>query len=651
MVEGSLPPGINLSAAGLIYGAPADPRSEPFEFLLEVTDSGTPPQRATQRFSLSVAPSELRIILDVPALRIVPSAEPPRKRVDEPSLAPASAIQRVSYEPDAKLHWVVPLQAESNIAAAREQSKSALPGNSSRASRSKPIDPSTFIHIFEDTKTGKRWSLYAPEPQGQKRSLQLTADLDSSLVIVPDGSKMGDDPALNRLYMTAKLASGDTSKDIPVIGYAEIGRDRATMASQSGAAFQSAANVQAMIFNMAYTVGDILRSVYSAPSEATSELSPVALTAEDWMKQNREIDFRSKEIVGIDTQITASLKAAKLDDPVVQPLLQRFRLYQPEIQAISDFFVKKDNLEIVEKVGVEVFWIDRDSMERIAQQFKDNIHTAFDSNSTPLAQAQALEDLLERVKLVYKDFGEFRRDIRDEIKDTHKGETHTKEEWDAIFAEAILTVAAERRKVAFDQLKKLLATGSISLPTNQAKDGDRLTLTVESVPADGGTGGIPVVFEITIKKYGAKIQWSPSLLFVRRLGVTDAEAAPPTGSTAAPLNRVNFAPSPGMTFGIAYFKRGYSSWDKFARALGPGIGMNVTFMNYNDPSFNLATTQFTNTSGTDVQVGAGLIGSLFDNKLQLSYGWNLNVERRRNYFAVGFGFIEIGKEVAKYVSR
>src|SRR5262249_40062964 len=161
-----------------------------------------------------------------------------------------------SYEPETKLHWVVPLQAESNIVAAREQSKSTLPGNSSRASRPKPepIDPSTFIHIFEDTKTGKRWLLYAPEPQGQKRSLQLTADLDSSLVIVPDGLKMGDDPALNKLFMTAKLASGDTSKDIPVIGYAEIGRDRATMASQSGAAFQSAANVQAMIFNMAYTV-------------------------------------------------------------------------------------------------------------------------------------------------------------------------------------------------------------------------------------------------------------------------------------------------------------------------------------------------------------------------------------------------------------
>jgi hypothetical protein len=89
-----------------------------------------------------------------------------------------------------------------------------------------------------------------------------------------------------------------------------------------------------------------------------------------------------------------------------------------------------------------------------------------------------------------------------------------------------------------------------------------------------------------------------------------------------------------MTFGIAYFKRGNTRRDKFLRALGPGAGMNVTFMNFNDPSFDLSTSKFVNTTGTNVQVGAGIVGSLFDNKLQFSYGWNLNVERRRSYVAV-----------------
>src|SRR5207245_462183 len=97
-------------------------------------------------------------------------------------------------------------------------------------------------------------------------------------------------------------------------------------------------------------------------------------------------------------------------------------------------------------------------------------------------------------------------------------------EWNKKYQDAIGDYAKSQRKSAFGRLKNLLATGTISLAASKAKDGDRLTLKVESCPSDCSQGGIPAVFEIAIKKYGAKIQWSPSLLFVRRLSVTDAEA-------------------------------------------------------------------------------------------------------------------------------
>ncbi len=74
-------------------------------------------------------------------------------------------------------------------------------------------------------------------------------------------------------------------------------------------------------------------------------------------------------------------------------------------------------------------------------------------------------------------------------------------------------------------------------------------------------------------------------------------------------------------------------------------------LNFNDPAFDVASGKFLSTTGTNVQVGAGVIASLFDNKIQSSYGWNLNVERRRSYVAVGFGFIELGKQLAKYVGK
>ena len=656
VVAGDLPPGIKLLTTGVLIGSPTGAQSQPFGFAAEVEDSERPPQRSVQRLSLIVVSSPLRIVLRDASPNAVPRSNAGTSNPEPPSIRELQVgheepeVRQISYTPARLAHWIVPLQAGGDSPPAQASSPYDVQHGQGRPKPAPrdPLDPATFIRIFEDTKAGSHLNRYEPVRKGSKNALQFAVDLESSILIAPDGEKMGDDPALNKLYVTAKLASGDASKDVVVSGYSVIGQDKSTMAAQSGTAFQSAANVEAMVFNMAYTVGDIIRYVY-LPTQPAATNAQEAFP--DWLKAHQEVDFQSEQARSVDAAIS---QAAQSDHPFSSAELQRarerFRLYQPEIQAISDFFVQPENLAIVERVGVEVFWIDRNSLQAIAQQYKNNIQIAFDSKSTASAQAQALEDLLERTKLVYKDFGDFRRDIRNQLA-PFESEAHTDAQWNARFEDAILSYSDRKRKQAFAQLKSHLATGSISLSDYQAKDGDRLTVTVESLPADSTSGGVPVVFQIAIKKYGAKIQWSPSLLFIRRLGVTDAEATPPTGSTAAPINRVNFAPSPGMTFGVAYFKRGQRGGDKFLRALGPGIGMNVTFMNFNDPSFDLASGKFVNTTGTNVQVGAGAIASLFDNKIQFSYGWNLNVEHRRNYFGVGFGFIEIGKELTKYIGK
>ena len=662
VVAGDLPKGISLSATGTLKGVPANPKLEPFEFSVEVRDSEQPPQSSVQRLRLGVTPSELHIVLPKPPLKILTPtnsadtiSSPP-----QPDRSQDAGVKQVSYTPARALRWVVPVQA----AARSSNSQTPTTGQDRQGEQKSPkapLDPATFIQIFEDTKDGNHLSRYLPVQQGSKNALQFGVDLESSVLIAPDPDKMGEDPALNKLYITAKLASGDSSKDLVVSGYSEIGQDKSTMTAQSGTAFQSAANVEAMIFNMAYTVGDIIHYVYLQPAQANSQEQKGSAddtqmntqkTFEQWLLTHGEADFHSANAQNADKNISGALLMDKpFSVPELQRLQARLRLYLPEIKAISDFFLQKENLAIVERVGVDVFWIDRSSLQAIAQQYQDNVQTAFDEKSTPQAQAQALAILLERTKLVYQDFGEYRNYVRQQLNKAAGTQTHTDEEWNTLFENEILKYSHEKRKAAFKQLKTRLATGSISLPEYQAKDGDRLTITVESLPAESNTGGVPVVFYIAIKKYGAKIQWSPSLLFIRRLGVTDAEVTPPTGSNATPLNRVNFAASPGMTFGVAYFKRGESKGDKFMRALGPGIGMNVTFMNFSDPSFDLATQKFVNTTGTNVQVGAGVIGSLFDNKLQFSYGWNLNVEHRRSYFGVGFGFIEVGKEVTKYITK
>jgi len=638
------------ATSGTLTGTPTSPRVEPFKFVLEVSDSSQPPQRVAQQFALAVAAGQLRILPILARIEIVP---PPQDQSVAPT--PPDPPVALAFDPPA-LNVPRPVAvsvatrqtlAFADLPSAQTEPTAATPRRSARTrnatSEKVGFDPATFIRIYEDTKGGGHIEIHNPKSRHDAGS-HLSVDAESSVVIVPDGALLqNSDLSLNKLFMSAVLSSEDKQQNLEVVGYSEVGKDKATSEGQRGMAFQTSENIQNMVLNMASTSVDIIKYVYEVGDD--------------------------KSIYDADVQ--TRVKSPLTDAAQKQRARDRFALYRPEVQAIADFFSNEQNLSLVRIMGKEIFWIDSASLEEIAKQYKENVRIAFDPTSKDSAVDEALTQLLERTKLVVADF----RDLVLEIKKTENETCPANEAQLALDKQpcsctdqmnaslpkadqdhlrrtcAIEKVANEMRSNAFRELAKLFSPGSISLRSAKAADGNLLTVTVEAVGADGSPVGIPAVFEIDIKKYGAKIQWSPSLLFVRRLGVTDAEAAPPTGSTTPPISKINFAPSPGMTFGIAYFKRGYSKSDKFLRALGPGAGMNVTFMNFNDPSFDLSTQKFVNTSGTNVQVGAGLIGSLFDNKIQFSYGWNLNVENRRRYFGVGFGFIEIGKELTKYIPK
>jgi Putative Ig domain/Galactose oxidase, central domain/Kelch motif len=68
LIGGSLPPGLNLSAAGIISGTPTVVGT--FPFVVQVTDTGTPQHIASRQFSITVAPP---VAITTPAL---PSAAP-----------------------------------------------------------------------------------------------------------------------------------------------------------------------------------------------------------------------------------------------------------------------------------------------------------------------------------------------------------------------------------------------------------------------------------------------------------------------------------------------------------------------------------------------------------------------------------------------
>jgi len=217
------------------------------------------------------------------------------------------------------------------------------------------------------------------------------------------------------------------------------------------------------------------------------------------------------------------------------------------------------------------------------------------------------------------------------------------------------------------QLKQYLVPGQIFLAADNAKPGDTVTLRVEARESAGAAVGIPAQFLLNVRDRSTRVAISPSLLFIKRLDVTDADIAV---TNPQAIKKVDYSPFPGVTFGAVFHSRGLrkvedQSWDyeatetfasRFRGALAPGIAMNVTFMNFGDPrDFNPAANDgagaFTTTTGTNFEVGAGLVLSLFDNNLQFTWGYNLNASRKNRYFGVGFGFIEIGKRLAGFLGQ
>lgn len=61
LVQGELPPGLQLTAAGSLTGTPTGTRADAYLFELSVSDSSQPPQSATLRFSIAIASARLRV--------------------------------------------------------------------------------------------------------------------------------------------------------------------------------------------------------------------------------------------------------------------------------------------------------------------------------------------------------------------------------------------------------------------------------------------------------------------------------------------------------------------------------------------------------------------------------------------------------------
>lgn len=151
---------------------------------------------------------------------------------------------------------------------------------------------------------------------------------------------------------------------------------------------------------------------------------------------------------------------------------------------------------------------------------------------------------------------------------------------------------------------------------------------------------IDSIFEVG--RFGLHVRFSDTALFVQRLGEDRANSS---GTNPVLFDSVNFRPAPGVYYGFNYYHRRHAS----IRLLEPGFGMHIVFLNWNDRPRDSAVADVDVTHTTNLQIGIGLTGSMFDGTVVGAFGWNLHVKDQRPYIGVGFSITGLARKIAQFV--
>ena len=517
------------------------------------------------------------------------------------------------------------------------------------------FDPACYVRIYEDNGKGKRQLLYGRDQMLNSRLLRV--DPESTIVIDLASAFAGDqhgDVALNKLLVKAELKKKDASHAVEVTGYSQIGESANDKSSQIAFAFQTFDNVAGKVENLYFTSRDLIEKTFGS------------------------------ECYNLLKSGDAGTATCIVDDDKLDRFTAGLEVFEPEVVALADFFSSPGNRAVQAQIAADIFEIDVESLQGIAAQIKtqrSKLHDA-DIVSNPGLRQKIVGILLERTELAVRDLsGVIHATEKIACAVTNNADDRKRQGCDIDLAQICpsrydsdrkrnLVLGLEdpaefardclkefKRKDYLKALKKYLVEGAIDLARNSAESGDLLILTLEGQGPDQAAGetGARAEFRIRISNYGWKAGVEPSLFFIKRIGVNEVDQNRPAASPVKTLLPVRFAPYPGVSLTASYHGT-HGGGASFLHYVAPGFGVNATFMTFGamrdfDPLANTGAGQFTTVNGSSVELGVGPVFTLFGNRISATYGWNLMAADRRTYWALGFGFLSLGKDLAGFIKK
>lgn len=242
--------------------------------------------------------------------------------------------------------------------------------------------------------------------------------------------------------------------------------------------------------------------------------------------------------------------------------------------------------------------------------------------------------------------------------------------------ELLLKVLSVSSTVNEDALAQVMVSRlkdtSFLVADTGAKPGDVLRLEFRNF--EGDPNERVLIVRIRVVDVGWNRAITDSAFFLHRRGISRSEnesvinqaqndammtGMPQQVETPEPIN---YEPAAGVTLAWTYVGRRtwlyddtIGAWPRFLYALRPSFGFNVSFMQFgsrvttftpSDPMDPTSAPFATFQSDTDeIDVGAGAVFGMFDNALQVTYGWNLNEPSDRVYVGIGLSFVSIARKI------
>jgi hypothetical protein len=192
----------------------------------------------------------------------------------------------------------------------------------------------------------------------------------------------------------------------------------------------------------------------------------------------------------------------------------------------------------------------------------------------------------------------------------------------------------------------------ISLDKINARVGDKITIEIQTKTHQADLPRT-LIIELQVKELGLINKISDSFLLIKPLIPQEADTNN-VGETY--IDSKQFTATAGVSYFWNYYARDSNNgWSDIARFLKPGFGINVSFPTYQP---KIARYEVDEVSGSrqlvveeteySFMVSFGIVGSLFDNALQFTYGLNLSVGdtwAERAYFGIGFSFVNLGRRI------